>query len=696
MADAEPEAAGDVALPPSQSVAVLAPASPGASVARANGTANGETRSRLRDALMPRGTRVAPEDTLAPAQVSLTHAPDALDALTVELPAAFITPASLPAAVVETSSPSIAGNDAETSALTVAALSVAPVTEPLAKPRTKRAQQSAQVRPATRMTARDTAGIGARMARWDRQTVSVGAVSLVMGIVAVVVSASRNLLLQYPDARSHLEIARRVFDNRTPGLVQLGTVWLPVPHLLMLPFVNIDPPWTSGLAGSIVGVCCLVVTTVTLFLAVRQLTGRAMPAWLAVLVLLTNPSLLYIQSIALTEPVLLASMTAAAYFLLRWTKDRQTQTLLVAGIFAALAVGSRYDGWFFVVVSALALGLTVLMRRRQWQPEPRYTEQRHSMETQGVMLAYAAVPCYAIALWFLYNWIYFGDPLEFQRGAFSAQQQQKALEVLGQLSTKNNLWLSLRAYFWAMENNTGPVILGLAVIGVIVYLATTRLHSDSYLPYIFLAPIPFNVLALWAGQTIIRVPQLFPGEYFNVRYGLLILPGLALFIAYLYHRLTVKTRNVYVLPFFVAALFVQGMVWWTADFPAQVPVVMEGVNAGAHDGYVIEAAHYLHDTYDGGGILIDDSTTHIMTLARLPMREYVATYSGAPWRAALTDPSPIARYIVVSNNRQDGVVDLLLKTAGQNPYYFADYQKVYTNDGLTIYERKPEITAPGP
>ncbi len=151
---------------------------------------------------------------------------------------------------------------------------------------------------------------------------SVGVASLLMGIVAVVVSASRNLLLQYPDARSHLEIARRVFDNRTPGLVQLGTVWLPVPHLLLLPFVNIDALWATGLAGSIVGVSCLVVTTVTLFLAVRQLTGRALPAWLAVLVLLTNPSLLYIQSIALTEPVLLASMTAAAYFLLRWTKDR--------------------------------------------------------------------------------------------------------------------------------------------------------------------------------------------------------------------------------------------------------------------------------------------------------------------------------------------------------------------------------------
>ncbi len=103
---------------------------------------------------------------------------------------------------------------------------------------------------------------------------------------------------------------------------------------------------------------------------------------------------------------------------------------------------------------------------------------------------------------------------------------------------------------------------------------------------------------------------------------------------------------------------------------------------------VIEAAHYLHDTYNGGGILMDDSTTHLMTLARLPIHEYVAIFNGALWHAALMDPAPIARYIVVSENTQDGATDLLLNAVNQNPGYFADYTKVYTNGGVTIYERK--------
>ena len=45
-----------------------------------------------------------------------------------------------------------------------------------------------------------------------------------------------NVLL-YGDAVAHINIARRVFDSRTPGLLQLGTVWLPLPHLLILPFL---------------------------------------------------------------------------------------------------------------------------------------------------------------------------------------------------------------------------------------------------------------------------------------------------------------------------------------------------------------------------------------------------------------------------------------------------------------------------
>ena len=57
--------------------------------------------------------------------------------------------------------------------------------------------------------------------------------------------------LYYGDAEAHLDIARRMVDSRKPGYDQIGTVWLPLPHLLMLPFVKNNQLWQSGLAGAI-------------------------------------------------------------------------------------------------------------------------------------------------------------------------------------------------------------------------------------------------------------------------------------------------------------------------------------------------------------------------------------------------------------------------------------------------------------
>ncbi|HZU44849.1 MAG TPA: hypothetical protein VE994_19370, partial [Terriglobales bacterium] len=53
------------------------------------------------------------------------------------------------------------------------------------------------------------------------------------------------------DAVAHINIARRVFDSKTPGPLHLGTVWLPLPHILIMPFVVSDWAWHTGFGGSI-------------------------------------------------------------------------------------------------------------------------------------------------------------------------------------------------------------------------------------------------------------------------------------------------------------------------------------------------------------------------------------------------------------------------------------------------------------
>src|SRR3981189_4003727 len=82
-------------------------------------------------------------------------------------------------------------------------------------------------------------------------------------------------ILLYGDAIAHINIARRVFDSQTPGLLQLGTVWLPLPHLLMIPFIFSDALWRSGAGGSIPSMIAYVLGVMGIFRLVRGMLESA-------------------------------------------------------------------------------------------------------------------------------------------------------------------------------------------------------------------------------------------------------------------------------------------------------------------------------------------------------------------------------------------------------------------------------------
>src|SRR5215831_7017759 len=130
-------------------------------------------------------------------------------------------------------------------------------------------------------------------------------------------------VLLYGDAVAHINIARRVFDSKTPGLLQLGTVWLPLPHLLMIPFLTSMRMWQSGAGGSIPSMIAYVFGVVGIFRLTRvALAGSSPPdgiarvsAWIAAMIYAANPNLMYMQSTAMGEAIYLAFFVwALAYF----------------------------------------------------------------------------------------------------------------------------------------------------------------------------------------------------------------------------------------------------------------------------------------------------------------------------------------------------------------------------------------------
>lgn len=132
----------------------------------------------------------------------------------------------------------------------------------------------------------------------------------------------RGDVLLYGDAVAHINIARRVFDSRTPGLLQLGTVWLPLPHLLMIPFLISSEMWQRGVGGSIPSMAAYVFGVIGMFRLVRGVLSRGgepggaarVGAWTAAAVFGANPNLIYMQSTAMGEALYLALFIWAVVF----------------------------------------------------------------------------------------------------------------------------------------------------------------------------------------------------------------------------------------------------------------------------------------------------------------------------------------------------------------------------------------------
>jgi hypothetical protein len=74
----------------------------------------------------------------------------------------------------------------------------------------------------------------------------LGRLYALLGMYAVYFYATSGLTLSHYDAKAHLVVARRILDSLTPGWVQIGAVWLPLPHLINMLPVQIDLLYRSG------------------------------------------------------------------------------------------------------------------------------------------------------------------------------------------------------------------------------------------------------------------------------------------------------------------------------------------------------------------------------------------------------------------------------------------------------------------
>src|SRR5260370_9881649 len=163
----------------------------------------------------------------------------------------------------------------------------------------------------------------------------------------------RGDVLLYGDGVAHINVARRVFDSKTPGLLQLGTVWLPLPHLLILPFVVSKQMWQSGMGGSIPSMAGFVFGALGIFRLVRAAlsgdgeideTAKTL-AWVAAILYAANPNLIYMQATAMGESLYLAFFIWSVVHFAEFVRGN-SRALTKSGLCLVAAWFAGYVGWF--------------------------------------------------------------------------------------------------------------------------------------------------------------------------------------------------------------------------------------------------------------------------------------------------------------------------------------------------------------
>ena len=514
------------------------------------------------------------------------------------------------------------------------------------------------------MTASPPAGTDRYFARPAFQA---GLVAFVLGVLAQWYSHRDHLVFAFWDAQAHLDIARRVVDSLTPGVQMLGTVWLPIPHLLLLPFTLVDAWWYNGLAGGIVGIVAFVAIIAAVHDLLVRRTGQPAVAWFGTTLVLLNPSLLYLQSTAMTEPVLLAFLTVAAVALDRWNSFGNRRTLLIAGVLAALGVGTRYDGWFFVAVATPLVAWLSHRANRRWL---------HDAITFAVPSAVMA------ALWFGYNYAFFGDALEFQRGVWSAQAQQAALAVRGLLPTKGHPVLAIGYYLGAVALTSGLLITMLGLIATPLQFRPFRKNGPALL---LLAALPFNVIALWGGQSVIALPWTTPVGILNLRYGITLLPGLAVVLALgvaqiLAHRPGWRRGTLLA---GIVVILAQGTLYFR-DWPANAGALREGLAIRDGDQRQQRASDWLAEHYDGGRVLVDGAV-NISPRTRIKLRDRIYDWTWQVGPAALAAPEKEVDWVIVDSR---DTTDAVSHAVSRRPGFRARFDRAFADNDLEIWRRR--------
>jgi 4-amino-4-deoxy-L-arabinose transferase-like glycosyltransferase len=313
----------------------------------------------------------------------------------------------------------------------------------------------------------------------------------------------------------------------------------------MIPFVQVYSWWANGIAGVIPSSLAYLAACLGLYRLARVWLAPA-PAIVALAFFALNPNLLYLQTTAMTEPLFLCEMIwlalCMAEFRLRLNPETSptphnpnpkpqprlnpetNKKILAIALVLVAAIFTRYDGWIMALLAWTGVGLLLL--------------RRGLLRSRAFWLASVLVIAAPI-FWFAYNATAFGDWLYFARGPYSAAAIEVRTSAPGFPPHPgwHNPWVSLLFFVKCAELDAaavgcGTFLLLTALFGAAWSWLTVRRRAISWALLLLWFPVPFYAYSISWGSVPIFMPVWWPHSWYNLRYGLELLPALALALGF--------------------------------------------------------------------------------------------------------------------------------------------------------------------
>lgn len=487
--------------------------------------------------------------------------------------------------------------------------------------------------------------------------------------------------LGYYDAVARLNTARKIIDSITPGVGQLGGIWLPFPQILSIPFIWNDFLWHTGIAGYFISGLCFVVGAVFLEKTTYLLTKSRRVALVIWFLFVSNINLLLLQTMAMSETFFLCFFILTMYYLLQWMKSHKLSHFLMTAFSGMILTLTRYEGDF--ILAGVFIAITIECFRIYWR--------HNKAKMEGMLLLFLTIAGFGIILWCIYSALFYKDPLFWlhaytpSKAAILAWKKVATVEKLYGILTPT-LFQSLTIYSSVVMWTIGLIPVMLGVLGMLSYCLQP---NRKYFPLFIVTVVLFLFLVF--GYYKHFIPHIeFPVVHLtglgtrpwsvyadsNVRYGIILMPVILLFAG----LAAAKNRFFFV----VVSLFALEQLFFSVVSPQLFQYRFDKSWRYPQNLHT----QWFREHYDGGLVLVAASRHEdFIFQSELPYRDFIYEGTRNYWNDSLDHPSTHARWVVFDTSVQgDSVTVGLTQKAGKD--LDKNYQLVYLNGGFHIYKLK--------